>query len=62
MCLVYSHCAVPVARNDKCVSRSTKSHVFLYKGTALYGCKTKGWWLQLSIFYEMAAIKSVDYL
>ena len=31
MCSVYSRCAVPVARNDKCVSRSTKSHVFFIK-------------------------------
>ena len=31
MCTVYSRCAVPVARNDKCVNRSTKSHVILYK-------------------------------
>ena len=39
-----------------------KSHVILYKGTALYGCKTNGWWLQFSTFYEMAAIKIYDYL
>ena len=31
MCSVYSRCAVPAARNDKCENRSTKSHVILYK-------------------------------